>query len=123
MIQRVKIAPPYSILFLSGQEDSEIPDIPRESKVKVWSTPSCVVVGCYPEIDGETEIAVGPTNEVDPGYAPSFVGTLETPNRAIVVSTAEEEEVLEVPVEATETGLRIWLSHPQWPESVIIGLE
>ena len=122
MIQRVKIAPPYSIMFLSGEEDCEIPDIPRKSKDLVWSTPSCIVVGCYPQMDGETEITVGPAHEVDPGYAPSFEGTLETPNCSIVVSTAEGKEVLEVSVAKRETALRIWQSHPQWPERVTIGL-
>lgn len=122
MIQRVTIAPPYSILFLSGPEDFEVPNIPRESKLRVWSTPSCIAVACYPEIDGATEITVGPAREVDPGYAPSFEGTLETPNWSIVVSTAEDEEILKVPVAKRETALRIWQSHPQWPEKVTVGL-
>ena len=88
----------------------------------ILSTPSAISVGCYPEVDGETEITVGPADDVNPGGVPNFEGTPQTPTRAIVISTAEGDEVLRVPVETTETSLRIWLSHPQWPERVTIGI-
>jgi hypothetical protein len=121
MHRSAKVAPPNSIVFVSDPNGGQTPE-------PVWgamilSTPSCISVGCFPEVDGETEITVGPVGEVDPGGLPSFTGTLETPNRAVVISTVEDETIVQVPVPKKTTGVRIWLSHPQWPEKVTIGLE
>ena len=121
MHRSARVSPPNSIVFISDPNGGEAPD-------PVWgamilSTPSCISVGCLPEVDGETEITLGPAQEVDTGDLPDFTGTLETPNRRVVVSTVEEETILEAPVPGTKTGVRVWLSHPRWPEKVIIGLE
>ena len=121
MRRSTKVAPSNSIIFVSDPDGGE-PPVPVRGPM-VLSTPSCISVGCYPQIDGETEIVLGRIGEVDPGDVPSFTGTLETPNRAVVVSTVEEETILEVPVPETKTEVRIWLSHPRWPEKVTIGLE
>ena len=121
MHRSVKVAPSYSLIFVADPNGGEPPE-PVEGAI-IQSTPSCISVGCYPEIDGETEITLGPVSEVDPGAPPSFTGYLETPNRAVAVSTVEGKTILEVPVANTKTGVRIWLSHPQWPEKVIVGLE
>jgi hypothetical protein len=121
MHRSAKIAPSNSIIFVSGPDGGE-PPVPVRGPM-ILTTPSCISVGCYPQNDGETEIVLGPIGEVDPGDVYSFTGTLETPNRTLVVSTVEEETILEVRVPETKTNLRIWLSHPEWPEKVIIGFE
>jgi hypothetical protein len=61
-------------------------------------------------------------DEVDPGGVPAFEGELETPSRAVVVSTADLERVLQTAVQDVRIKVKIWLSHPQWPNKVIIGV-
>jgi hypothetical protein len=47
---------------------------------------------------------------------------LETPHRAVIVSTVERSTILQSKVTATRTRVRIWVSHPRWPDKVIVGL-
>lgn len=116
------IAPPYSILFISGSEGFENPDIPRKSDVSIWSTPTCIIFGCRMFQDGETEITLASVAEVHPDFVPRFDGLLETPSGHLDVSTAEDQIVFSTKVEAAKTRVRIWSDHPSEPDHVIIGL-
>ena len=116
-----KIRPANSLLFISDPEGGS-PPVPIRGPM-ILATPSCISVACYPEQDGPTEIILGAAREVDPGSKPAFNGDLETPNRAVVVSTVERETVLESDVADTRTHVRIWLNHPRWPDKVVIGVE
>jgi hypothetical protein len=89
----------------------------------ILSTSSCISFRCYPEQDGPTEVMLGEINEVDPGSVPAFEGELETPTYTVIVSTVDLEAVLQTAVQNTRTKVKIWLSHPQWPEKVVIGLQ
>lgn len=88
----------------------------------VVAEPHCIGVCCFPEIDGPTEIVIGAGVEVDPGGTPAFDGMLDTFNRKVVVTTVDEETVLSADVRNLRTRVRVWLSHPKWPEKVTIGL-
>lgn len=110
-----------SLLFLSDRKGGEYP-------IPVWgaqiqSTPSCISFGCYPEQDGPTEISLGAARDVNPGNSPAFEGDLETPHRAVIVSTVDHKTVMSMIVSKTRTHVRIWLSHPRWPEKIAIGLD
>lgn len=76
-----------------------------------------------PEVDGDTELTIGPAADVDPVYAPGFVGQLETPRLRILVETVDDEIVFDQPVRSAVTQVRIWFSHPRWPEKVMIGID
>jgi hypothetical protein len=121
MHRSIKVAPPNSLVFVSDPDGGEPPVPVRDAMI--LSSPSCISVACYPEVDGETEITLGSMAEVDPGDFPSFTGTLETPNRAVVVSTVEQDTLLEARVPGTRTAVRVWLNHPRWPDKVTIGLD
>jgi hypothetical protein len=90
---------------------------------RILATNSCVSVACYPEIDGPTDILCGDANEVGLDRPPDFEGILRTPDRRIVVTTVDDQLVLDVPVLAKLTVLKIWRSHPRWPEIVTVGIE
>jgi hypothetical protein len=49
-----------------------VPDVDPESNVS--ATESCILVACFPEVDGPTEITLGPAHGVDPGDTPAFDG-------------------------------------------------
>jgi hypothetical protein len=74
-------------------------------------------------MDGQTEIIMGATPEIDPGYRPGFDGLLETPNFVVCVWTIEWEKVLEARVPATSTRVRVWGNHPTEPDRIMVGLE
>jgi hypothetical protein len=114
-----KVNPVNSILFVSDLNGGSPPTPVRGSMI--LATSSCISFCCYPEQDGPTEVILGVTGEVDPGGQHAFDGDLETPNRAVIVSTVEGETVLEAKVLAARTRIRIWLSHPRWPDKVSIG--
>jgi hypothetical protein len=73
--------------------------------------------------DGETEVTLGSAREVGPENFAAFDGLLETPNRAVVVSTVEGDTVLEARVPRLMTRIRIWVNRPREPDRVVIGLD
>lgn len=120
MLMKATVSPVNSLLFLSDPDGGEPP-------IPVWggqiqSTPSCISFVCYPEQDGPTEISLGVRHELDPGTPPAFEGDLDTPHRAVVVSTVDQKTVMKMSVPGARTHVCIWLSHPRWPEQVAIGL-
>lgn len=121
MPSSVKICPPNSLLFVSDPNGGKAPYPVRGALI--LSTDSCISVGCYPEPDGPTEVVLGKMSEVDPGTDPAFEGMLETPGRAIVISTVTAETVMKTIVPGQRTRVRIWVNHPRWPDKIIIGVE
>ena len=73
-------------------------------------------------MDGETEVSLGDAAAVNPGQAAAFDGNLETPTRAVIVSTSEAETVLRMTVTSPVTRVRIWVNRPVEPDNVIVGL-
>lgn len=114
-----KYAPENSIVFVSDNLQSMPPDHVRGNMINYNG--SCVSVGCYPEIDGETEFQLGKARELSTDIDPVFDGAIETPNRTLMISTVEGTILLEDTVSDLETRVRVWLSHPLWPEKVIVG--
>jgi hypothetical protein len=73
-------------------------------------------------MDGETKITLGEVRHVNPGIDPAFDDMLETPDRAVVVSTVERVTLIQALVPTARTRVRIWTNHPTEPDEVIIGL-
>jgi len=90
---------------------------------QIHSTPSCISFACFPEIDGPTEISIGPSAAIELGPLPVFDGLLETPSRVVIISGVEIPRVLSVDVPRAVTKARIWYSHLKWPEKVMIALD
>lgn len=121
MTRSVKIAPPNSLLFISDP-DGGVPPYPIRG-AQILATDSCVAIACYPSIDGETAVTLGPGREVDPGNPPAFDATLATPSREIVVTTVERETILSENVPGTVTRIRAWVNRPSMPDQIIVGVE
>ena len=115
-----RVVPMNSLLFISGP-DGGIPPIPVWG-VMILSTRSCISFACYPEQDGPTDVTLGWSRDVDPGRAPAFEGDLETPHRLVVIRTVDDKTVIKADVPDVRTHVRIWYSHPRWPERVVIGV-
>jgi hypothetical protein len=121
MAQSIRIAPTNSLLFISDPNGGEAPAPSRD--VRIRSTTSCISVPCLMWQDGETDVTLGTAHEVELSESPVFDAMLDTPNRAVVVSTIEGRTALKVPVSAPRTRVRIWVNRPQEPDRVIVGVE
>ena len=121
MAVSAKISPVNSLIFIHGSRGWTPPQ-PVDGKL-IWSTPSCIATACFPEIDGPTEIILGSAKEVAPAAAFAFDGMLETPQHIVTLTTVDEDRpFLSFDVPGLQTRVRIWHSHPRWPEKVTIGL-
>lgn len=118
-MKKTSFAPVNSIVFVSDNLRSP-PPIPVRGRL-VNSNEPCVSIGCYPEIDGETEIILGRIDDVGSSLQLAFDGVLETPNKTLIVSTVDDEILLQDEVDETATRVRVMVSHPRWPERVLIG--
>jgi hypothetical protein len=118
-MKKIRFAPVNSLVFVSDNLSSP-PPIPVRGSIVNYNE-FCVSVGCYPEIDGETEIFLGRLPNVEAGLELAFDGVLQTPNKRLIVSTVDEEILLQDEVSGTETRVRILISHPKWPEKVVVG--
>jgi hypothetical protein len=117
----ISISPINSLIFVHGSPDWT-PPIPIRDKL-IWLTSSCIATACFPEVDGSTEVTMGDSREVDPHIAPVFEAQLETPQRRVDITTVgDDNPVLSMAVTDERTPVRIWHSHPRWPERVTIGL-
>ena len=77
------VRPVNSLIFVSDRAGGRIP-LWQKNKQVLW-TDSCISVACYPEQDGPTELSLGASPEVDPGFRPEFDGILKMPNRIVTV--------------------------------------
>jgi hypothetical protein len=118
-MEEVIIAPSNSILFVSGSQKSEIPEI--TGGAAIWKTTSCVAFMTFPEQDGETRVILGRIEDVDPGRLADMDTTIETFQRRLIVEAVGREIVLETAVLRPKTRVTIWLSHPRWPKEVRVG--
>lgn len=121
MSQVATIRPVNSLIFISDLNGGESPEWIRDAMV--WSTRSCVAVVCHPEQDGPTEVTLGEGRELDPGTQPLFDGYLEVPSGVLLISTVDQQSILQTRVRQPASRLRIWTNHPRWPDQVIVGVD
>lgn len=121
MKHSVSTSPINSILFIEDRPTSNMPVVDPPT-APAWATPDCIIVKAYPEQDGPTEVLLGDQTDVDPGRPPDFTSMLKTPGRRVLVRDALDHVVITTPSNSGLTRIAIWLSHPEWPEKVIIGL-
>ena len=120
MSRETTVAPVNSILFISDLDGVEVPAIERGASI--WKTDTCIAFATYPEQDGDTRLILGSIDEVNPGRAADLDTTIDTPTRRLVVETAVRETIFDLAVASSKTRVALWLSHPRWPERVIIGV-
>lgn len=119
MVQKIKRAMQNGIFVISDIDGGD-PPLP-ETDEKIWHTSSCLVVTCLHEVDGEAELILGPAGEVAQDYQTAFDGMMETPKREIMLTTVLNEPLLKTSVPDPKTRIRVWRSHPQWAETVVVG--
>jgi hypothetical protein len=120
MAQSISISPSNGIVFLSDGTGGRPPDPVRGAMF--WSTPSCIVVMCLPEPDGDTLITLARREELSDTRTPDFQGRLEITDGRVVVSVVDRTISLQLPWPKKSVTASVWLSHPEFPERISIGL-
>lgn len=115
----VKIAPPNSLVVICDLADGVVPEFVADRPV--LATDTLITIRCLANMDGETEIRLGPAHEIGRGERPVFDGILKTPTRELVVSTVEREKLLSDRVPSQTTRIRIWTNEPVEPDEIAIG--
>lgn len=121
MAASISTAPSNSLIGISDIKKGLVPESMPASGIA--ATESCILVACYPEIDGETKITLGPSIDVDPGDPPAFDGELATPSGIVQIVTIDWKPLLQAPVLTANTRIRIWKNRPHWADEIIVGLE
>jgi hypothetical protein len=118
----MKIAVPNGLLFIRDSKILSIPDLDDE-KAPCWSIPTCVMIQCLVDSEGETSVTIGAANQVKPDQKLLFDGTLETPSRKVILEIVPGEKVLEMSVPFATNRIRIWTDgRHRLAETVVIGL-
>jgi hypothetical protein len=120
MIRTLNYAPPNSLFVISDVKGGKAPDFIPNSPV--MSSSSCILAGCLMFQDGETEVTLGPAEELRQVTPPVFDGQLETPSRAVAVSTVEWTTLMTMAVKDQLTRVRIWPNRAREPDRIAIGL-
>lgn len=110
----------HGILWIHDPTLEELPYV--DGIGALWSTKSCVVVGCLGDSEGDTSITIGGIADVGLETEPAFDSVFPTPSGKIVVETSEAEEILEMPVRGSETRIRLWTDGNPGSAFVVIGL-
>ena len=120
MLKSVKLAPIFSIIFLSDNGPIEVP---KHSDVRrINASASCIAVPTFPEADGETQITLSNSAGAR-ADVPAFDGLLETPNKFLAVATGDDVQLLGAEVASVHTRVRIWTNHPTEPDMIDIVLD
>jgi hypothetical protein len=118
----LKIAVPNGLLFVRDSKASDIPDTDFGDGASVYSIPTCIMVVCLVDSEGETDITVGEASQIEPSNKLLFEGALETPSRKLVLEIVPGETVLEVDVPSATNRIRIWTDgRHRCAETVVIG--
>lgn len=120
MATSTRVNAPSSLVLVEDSSGGDLPTSMNHSLIA--ATASCVAVGCRAEDDGETEIVLGHCSGVDTGKEPVFEGLLQTPNRRLAIRTVHGVTLLEMPVPATETTVRIWVNDSREPDRIAVGV-
>ena len=123
MTETTKIAPVNSQVVIADPKNRKLEVPEYQESVPFVATSSCILFYCYPEVDGETEIALGKASEVDPGTVPVFDGQLLTPGRILAIETVYREPIFQIPTFSVQTKLRIWSNAIKWPTKIWVGIE
>lgn len=122
MTYTLRARPPYSQIMM--RDPSAKVEVPEWKKgVPFVATDTCILYGCYPDMDGETQITVGTADQIDADSSPVFDGMLRTPGHKIVLQTVEGDLILEVATIGDTTPVRVWANRNWLPDIVTIGID
>jgi hypothetical protein len=121
MSHSITIAPVNSLIGISDIQKSVVPEPPLPDGIT--ATDSCILVVCFPEVEGETKITLGQASDVNPGYPPAFDGHLATPSQVVRITDVVWKPLLQTSVSSQNTRIRIWKNKVRFADEITIGVE
>jgi hypothetical protein len=122
MRKTVAVRPQYSLIVICDPTAKvNVPDWPYGASLA--ASDSCILCGCYPEVDGPTQVTLGTIEDVRPSGPQVFEGTLKTPGFKIALETAEGDSILDMPTKMAETRVRIWANRDRAPNDLVVGID
>lgn len=118
MTQSVRLGIPDGYIFI-GDPSHELA-MPEDTEVTaVAATPNCVVVRTIFEVEGTADVHLG-ASFAKPARILAFEGDVHTPGRLLRICNSDGGFVLETPVAAPRTAVRIWTNDLQFPTEVFV---
>jgi hypothetical protein len=119
-MKSVVIAPEYNSFYVAGSLDVDVPI--EYGNLGVFGTNDCLVVGCLYWNDGDTRMTLGRSDEIPAQSMPlRFDGSLNTPEKRILLFDVNMPEILSMEVAGRETRVRIWTNHASEPDKIVIA--
>ena len=118
---RATVRAPNGLVFINDRDSRHTPDV--SGTEPYWSIPSCLVLACEIDCEGETKIIVGPIAEVREPAEPLLDKILETPSSVLVLRLVPNIIVYEVATGSSHVRVAAWTNHPTQPTRIVIGLE
>jgi hypothetical protein len=119
-VKCVTVAPEYCGFYVAGSRNADVPI--SDQVVGIMATRECINIPCLYWNEGDTNICVGPYDELMEKTPPAFDGMLATPNASVLLFDANIPKIMVVAVSALETRVRIWTNHPTQGDLIRIGL-
>lgn len=109
------------MVVICGPGHVDVPQWREGRDFQTVATQTCILSIAYPEIDGPTNFILGALESIEPLGGLVFDGLLDVRLNELRVETADCRLIMKPHVPYASIGIRIWFSHPKWPETVTIG--
>lgn len=119
-VQKVEIGLDYCSLYISGEEDFEVPIFDEQG---IIATKACINVSALPWNDGDTTITLGRFDELPEQTTElCFDGFLDTPNHYVLLSDASNPLILTIDVPGETTRIRVWVNYRLNPDDIVVAV-
>ncbi len=118
----VTLSVPNAIIFLydSANKNIQVPEY--IDNVLVAANEMCISIGTQAYVDGDVTIRL--FNQIYDSDKQSceqvFDGYISTPGKKLVVSTSEENAILQIDVEGENTQVSVWVNDSDFPSLLLI---
>ena len=118
----VTLSVPNAIIFLydSANKNIQVPEY--IDNVLVAANEMCISIGTQACVDGDVTIRL--FNQIYDSDKQSceqvFDGYISTPGKKLVVSTSEENAILQIDVEGENTQVSVWVNDSDFPSLLLI---
>lgn len=114
--------PPYSQVVICDPTTKVVVPL-WEKGVPLVATDTCILCGCMPDMDGDTDFTLGPSAELEIERFRVFETLLKTPGQRIGLENVWGDPLLGMATANVETRVRIWTNRFLSPDKVIVGID
>jgi hypothetical protein len=116
------VRPPNSLILVVSSNDPEVPE--SLNGLLVVSTASCVAVGTFSELDGETTVVLTDdrsSNRVtNKPLNCAFSGSLDCATGFVCLESVDGEVYLELSCSPGQIDVTVWVNDPNEPSLIVV---